>query len=146
MSGTDVWRLYDTFGFPIDLTRLMAEERGFSLDEASVIEEETKAKELSRGARKGAAIDGEVVAFDVHDIGEIEGRKIPRTDDSFKYGIIIFVFIQKVLEMLFRVLRHSFKRDSRTNVTRAISGLSWIKVISMPSKGDRNMYGFLINI
>jgi alanyl-tRNA synthetase len=86
MSGADVWRLYDTFGFPIDLTRLMAEERGFTLDEAGVLEEETKAKELSRGARKGTVI-GEVVAFDVHAIGEIEEQKVPRTDDSFKYGL-----------------------------------------------------------
>ena len=28
LHGADVWRLYDTFGFPVDLTRLMAEERG----------------------------------------------------------------------------------------------------------------------
>ena len=26
------WRLYDTYGFPIDLTQLMAEERNLSID------------------------------------------------------------------------------------------------------------------
>ena len=30
LHGADVWRLYDTFGFPVDLTRLMCEERGLS--------------------------------------------------------------------------------------------------------------------
>ena len=32
IPGDDVFRLYDTFGFPLDLTRLMAEERGWSVD------------------------------------------------------------------------------------------------------------------
>src|SRR4029079_18994202 len=32
MSGEDAFKLYDTFGFPIDLTELMARERGYSVD------------------------------------------------------------------------------------------------------------------
>ncbi len=33
IAGEDAFELYDTFGFPIDLTRLMAEENGWSVDE-----------------------------------------------------------------------------------------------------------------
>lgn len=32
-SGEDAFRLYDTFGFPIDLTRELCEERGITVDE-----------------------------------------------------------------------------------------------------------------
>ncbi len=32
-SGAIAWRLYDTYGFPADLTRLMAEEMGLSINE-----------------------------------------------------------------------------------------------------------------
>ena len=31
-TGDVAWRLYDTYGFPIDLTQLMAEERNLSID------------------------------------------------------------------------------------------------------------------
>lgn len=32
MSGDVAWRLYDTYGFPVDLTMLMVEERNLSID------------------------------------------------------------------------------------------------------------------
>jgi alanyl-tRNA synthetase len=32
VSGSDAFKLYDTFGFPLDLTQLMAGERGYSVD------------------------------------------------------------------------------------------------------------------
>ena len=90
VSGLDAWRLYDTFGFPIDLTRLMAEERGFSVDEISYAKAQTEAKEKSRRGRSGAADDGAIdartaVTLDVHLTAELETLAVPKTDDSFKY-------------------------------------------------------------
>ena len=52
LSGADAFKLYDTFGFPIDLTVEILEEKGFSVDEkgfASCMEEQ---KEKARKARK----------------------------------------------------------------------------------------------
>ncbi len=37
-SGDIAWRLYDTYGFPVDLTQLMVEEKGMTVDMQSYAE------------------------------------------------------------------------------------------------------------
>ncbi len=52
ISGEDAFRLYDTYGFPIDLTQLMARERGLSVDEAGFNVAMEKQRDQSREAGK----------------------------------------------------------------------------------------------
>ena len=56
LHGADVWRLYDTFGFPVDLTRLMAEERGLSIDDNEFETARLAAKEASKGEKKAGPV------------------------------------------------------------------------------------------
>jgi len=48
------FRLYDTFGFPLDLTALIAREKGFSIDETGFTKLMEEAQERSRGSWKGS--------------------------------------------------------------------------------------------
>jgi alanyl-tRNA synthetase len=52
ISGADAFELFDTFGFPIDLTRLMASENGVSIDEAGFKKALAEQKERSRADAK----------------------------------------------------------------------------------------------
>jgi len=84
LPGDDVWRLYDTYGFPVDLTKLMAEERGLKIKDEEVEAAQEKAREASKGDKKAGAV---VVKFDVHDLGALENMpEVPKTDDSAKFG------------------------------------------------------------
>jgi len=47
VPGDIAWRLYDTYGFPIDLTQLMTEEKGLKIDMAGY-EESKKQAQVSR--------------------------------------------------------------------------------------------------
>ena len=57
LSGEDAFKLYDTFGFPIDLTKEILEEKGMSVDEDKFNELMREQRERARAARKNAGAD-----------------------------------------------------------------------------------------
>lgn len=52
IPGNFIFKLYDTFGFPFDIVRDVALERGFGFDEQGFVDEMTKQREKSRKSRK----------------------------------------------------------------------------------------------
>jgi alanyl-tRNA synthetase len=61
IEGSNAFELYDTYGFPIDLTRLIAAERNIEVDEAGFTAEMQKQKDRSRAATATDASDWIVV-------------------------------------------------------------------------------------
>ena len=57
LSGEDAFKLYDTFGFPLDLTREILTERNVTVDEARFQELMKEQRERARDARKNAGAD-----------------------------------------------------------------------------------------
>ncbi|MBN1403299.1 MAG: hypothetical protein JW942_02375 [Opitutales bacterium] len=56
ISGEDAFRLYDTYGFPLDLTQLLAAERGLSVDVDGFNTEMEKQRQRARAAHKSSVI------------------------------------------------------------------------------------------
>ncbi|MDG5786474.1 alanine--tRNA ligase [Evansella sp. AB-P1] len=54
IEGTDVFRLYDTYGFPVDLTEEYVEEAGFTIDRQGFEKEMEKQRNRAREARQDA--------------------------------------------------------------------------------------------
>ncbi|MCI5639789.1 MAG: alanine--tRNA ligase [Lachnospiraceae bacterium] len=52
LSGEDAFKLYDTYGFPLDLTLEIMEEKGYTVDEKGFAAAMQEQKEKARGARK----------------------------------------------------------------------------------------------
>ena len=82
IPGEDAFVLYDTFGFPIDLSGLIAEEHGYTIDLAGFEKELGKQKERARNAtaiESGDWIqvhDFEGVEFTGYDTLEVQGAKL----------------------------------------------------------------------
>ena len=100
VSGEKAFELYDTFGFPIDLTALILRERGFSLDEAGFETELQKQKARSRAASEvstedwSVLIPGNVETFVGYDQTENETkitriRKVDSKKDGILYQIVL---------------------------------------------------------
>ncbi|WP_445716955.1 alanine--tRNA ligase [Flavobacterium sp.] len=100
VSGAKAFELYDTFGFPIDLTALILREKGYDLDEAgfNVAMQEQKAR--SRAASEvstedwNVLIPGNVETFVGYDKTENEVkitriRKVDSKKDGVLYQIVL---------------------------------------------------------
>ncbi|MBN2036512.1 MAG: alanine--tRNA ligase [Chitinispirillaceae bacterium] len=62
LDGADVFALYDTYGFPVDLTRLMAAEKGLSVDDEEfnrrMEQQKARGREARRSAETGLSPEG----------------------------------------------------------------------------------------
>ncbi len=87
LSGDDAFKLSDTFGFPLDLTREILEEKGMSVDEERYKELVKIQRETARNARKDAGADAwkntganlsdvPATAFRGYETLTVEGAKI----------------------------------------------------------------------
>ena len=82
ISGEDAFRLYDTYGFPIDLTELIASEKGYKVDLEKFSVELGKQKDRARNATSNTFGDwsvyheGEDVEFLGYDAVTVEGVKL----------------------------------------------------------------------
>ncbi len=87
LSGENAFKLYDTYGFPVDLTRDILEEKGFKVDEdafnALMLEQRTRA----RDARKDAGADawkGKAAVIEQLDASEFVGYTTLETQATVK--------------------------------------------------------------
>jgi alanyl-tRNA synthetase len=74
ISGEDAFQLYDTYGFPLDLTELMAQERSLGVDTSTFNKLMDEQRARARAAQKGASA--------AVSLGDTE---LPVTDDLSKY-------------------------------------------------------------
>ena len=84
VEADDAFKLHDTYGFPIDLTRIMAEERGMSVD---IVGYEKLMEEAREKARAGGKPEQSAV-YDLNPaaISQLQADHAKPTDDSAKFG------------------------------------------------------------
>jgi alanyl-tRNA synthetase len=79
ISGEIAFKLYDTYGFPLDMTQLLAAERGLTVDIAGFETEMEKQRERGRAARKTEVILGATEGAAAAEATKFEGYNIDLT-------------------------------------------------------------------
>jgi alanyl-tRNA synthetase len=74
IRGEDAFQLYDTFGFPLDLTQLLAREQGLKIDQPGFEDLMTQQRERARAGAKATT-----------GLANLTGVALPVTDDDQKY-------------------------------------------------------------
>jgi alanyl-tRNA synthetase len=83
LSGDEVWRLYDTYGFPEDLTKIMCDEKQITYDDAEIAVAREKAIEASKAQKEGGF---QFPKLDVHQINELNTTlSVSVTNDDAKF-------------------------------------------------------------
>ncbi|MEM5781294.1 MAG: alanine--tRNA ligase-related protein, partial [Lawsonibacter sp.] len=81
-SGADTFKLYDTYGFPVDLTLEMVEEQGMALDEAEFHKQMEEQRQRARKAREALG--------DLGWAGVEFGKEVPDTEFvGYEHGTVV---------------------------------------------------------
>jgi len=75
LDGQDAFQLYDTYGFPLDLTQLLAREQGLAVDTAAFEDLMDQQRSRARAAQKTGSL-----------AVSLSGVELPATDDMPKYA------------------------------------------------------------
>ncbi|MCC6283827.1 MAG: alanine--tRNA ligase [Phycisphaerales bacterium] len=83
VSAADAFQLYDTFGFPLDLTQLMAEERGLKVDVEGFgrLMDEQRERSRAGGKETGAG----AIALGADAVASLRTQNVAPTEDLDKY-------------------------------------------------------------
>lgn len=99
LSGDEAFLLWDTYGFPLDLTELMADENDILVDKHGFELAMEHAREIARASRKGAC-DG--LRFEAEATSHLQKVGVAPTLDEFKHsfspnfpGVVKAIYCQK---------------------------------------------------
>ena len=115
IPGLEAFKLYDTFGFPPDLTALMAQERGLTVDMDGYEAERGKAEEMSR---TGGKAEEKQLGLSGEEVARLKHLNINLTDDSAKFaGIDASARVEAIFN------GHNFDNSVKTSVARRAVGI-----------------------
>ncbi|KAG8095381.1 hypothetical protein GUJ93_ZPchr0012g20675 [Zizania palustris] len=83
LSGQDAFVLWDTYGYPVDLTEIMAVDYGLTVDREGFNAAMEEARQKARNARFKAG--GNSIVMDANATSQLHNQGLASTDDSLKY-------------------------------------------------------------
>jgi alanyl-tRNA synthetase len=130
VSGSDAFRLYDTYGFPIDLTALMAEERGYDVDMAGFDAALEQQRRRSRADRDAAGIEaGDELAHGWTELEEVEQEFVGHDATAVDTAVVAFRRQNGRLAVVLRENPFYVEAGGQVSDRGAVEGDGWRLVV-----------------
>jgi alanyl-tRNA synthetase len=111
LGGEIAFKLYDTYGFPADLTRIIAEERGFHVDELGFEKHLKASKEKAKASWKGKAL------------GADQAHMVTFSQTAAKAGVTVFTGYETTQETNAKVVAMSDGAKETATLSEGATGL-----------------------
>jgi len=135
IQGQDAFELYDTFGFPIDLTRLMAREQGLKVDEvafdkALAAQKDRSRKDAAKEVGDWQTVSEGEVAFVGYDHLEVAATRV------LKYRTVVVKKANQYQVVLDRTPFYAESGGQAGDVGELVIGGQVIKVLDTQKEND----------
>jgi alanyl-tRNA synthetase len=142
IPGEDAFRLYDTFGFPVDLTEIIASERGLTLDLdgfAEALEEQRKRSRDARASAKGGApaVHTGPAADEWRDVAPGTQRFVGYETTEAETPVLAFREAEDRIELLLRENPFYAESGGQVSDVGRVQGAGWTLPIETVRKTER---------
>jgi alanyl-tRNA synthetase len=142
ISGEDAFRLYDTFGFPVDLTEIIASERGLAVDLDGFAEALEEQRKRSRDARAGAkggapAVHTGPAAGEWRDVAPGTQRFVGYETTEAETPVLAFREAEDRIELLLRENPFYAESGGQVSDVGRVRGAGWTLPIETVRKTER---------
>jgi alanyl-tRNA synthetase len=143
IPGTEAFKLYDTFGFPIDLTQIIAGERGLGVDlegfEAALEGQRVRSREVHKAAKTGGAglAGGSEEGGDWTVLSKDSSRFVGWEATETDTDILAFRRSGDTVELLLRDNPFYAEAGGQVSDSGAIAGSGWTARIAGVRKDPR---------
>ncbi len=137
IPGEEAFKLYDTYGFPIDLTQIIAEERGVSVDQAGFDRALEEQRQRSRDARVGTgsvAIGLQVKGEGWQEVREGRQEFVGYRHDEASTDILAFRQAGDRVEVILRENPFYVESGGQVGDTGDLAGAGWTMLVDTVRK------------
>ena len=141
IPGSEAFKLYDTFGFPIDLTQILAGERGLGVDlagfEQALAEQRTRSREVRKAQQGAGALAVGAAGAELEVLSSAPSRFTGYAVTEAESRVLAYALAGDRLELILEDNPFYAESGGQVSDTGTVSGEGWSLAVASVRKDPR---------